>query len=53
MVGGVIDFLTRRYEFSRVGGGLMHVLRNAIKSLLKRKKTRKTRTNAQKTSENK
>jgi len=34
--------VTRRYEFSRVGG-LRQVLRNAIKRLLKRKKSAQNR----------
>ena len=41
---GVIDFVTRRYEFLRVGG-LRQVLRNAIKTLLKRKRRAKKRVN--------
>ena len=30
--------MTRHYEFSRVGGGLRQVLRNAMKLLLKKQK---------------
>ena len=48
--GGVIDFVTRRCEFSREGGGVSCKCYVIYKTDIKRKKTRKTQ---KKTSENK
>ena len=55
MVGGVIDFLTRRYEFSRVGWGVLSkcyvTLKNRYWNAQKREKRKKKR--EKKSSENK